>query len=73
MNTRNEKLKKIFQEYFMEDGRVPNWIRVMGFFPDFVELWNTTLNFIMKENGPLPYTWRNYIAILVLFFLFCIY
>eukprot|EP01091_Cochliopodium_minus_P016544 TRINITY_DN6241_c0_g2_i1.p1 TRINITY_DN6241_c0_g2~~TRINITY_DN6241_c0_g2_i1.p1 ORF type:complete len:576 (+),score=135.49 TRINITY_DN6241_c0_g2_i1:183-1730(+) len=55
---------KIFKSAFLLNGKVTHLDRIMAFFPDVLEI-NLEINYnLMNMDGPLPFYWRNYIAIL---------
>jgi sestrin len=38
--------------------------QLMGYHPDYLRHFTATQNFLLKEDGPLPYEYRHYIAII---------
>lgn len=65
VDTEDEVFHRLFVDAFLQAGRVSHLNRVMALHPSYFERYYTTYNFIMRESGPLPFEWRNYIAILV--------
>lgn len=64
VNTTDKTYKKIFVDLFLTTGRVSHLSRVMSIHPTYFEKFWATFAFVMTEPGPLPLSWRNYIAIL---------
>lgn len=58
-------LAPLFEDIFIATGRVCNLDLVLALIPDFMQAFSNAYFFIMRENGPLPVTWRNYLGILV--------
>ncbi len=54
----------MFEDLFLTVGRVSHLDQVLALLPEFFVPAANTLHFIMRENGPLPLPWRNYLAIL---------
>lgn len=50
---------------FFHDGRCSNMVQLMMAFPDYLESFVRTLHYVMRCDGPLPPSWRAYIAIMV--------
>lgn len=40
-------------------------LQVMGLHPQYMKIFNKSQSFIMRGDGPLPYPYRHYIAIMV--------
>lgn len=53
-----------FEDLFMLSGRLSNLEQLVSMLPAFFPAFVTTLNQIMRLDGPLPISWRHYIAIL---------
>ncbi|PRP84687.1 sestrin-like protein [Planoprotostelium fungivorum] len=64
VNTTDPKLRNIFGEIFYTTGRVSHLNRIIALHSTYFERYYEAYNFIMREPGPLPLSWRNYIAIL---------
>ncbi|KAF2073625.1 hypothetical protein CYY_005082 [Polysphondylium violaceum] len=64
LNTQDELTSKLFQDVFIQNGRVNHLTRILGWHPQYLERFLSAYNTIMKDPGPLPITWRNYIGIL---------
>ncbi|GAM28674.1 hypothetical protein SAMD00019534_118500 [Acytostelium subglobosum LB1] len=64
LNTSDETTKQLFQEVFMQSGRVNRVVRLLGWHPQYLDKFLSSYNKVMRDPGPLPLFWRNYIAIL---------
>uniref|UniRef100_A0A1B0C756 Uncharacterized protein n=1 Tax=Glossina palpalis gambiensis TaxID=67801 RepID=A0A1B0C756_9MUSC len=49
----------------MADLELDQVTKVIGYHPRFLDHFLRTQNFIMKGDGPLPYDYRYYLAIIV--------
>lgn len=52
-------------ESFLLSGRVTNVTSLIAFHPQYLECFLKTEYFMFKGEGPLPFDWRCYIAIMV--------
>jgi len=57
-------LRQIFMDLFLQTGRVSHLNRVLLLHQSYFEKYYAGYAFIMRDIGPLPLYWRNYIAIL---------
>ncbi|KAN0011923.1 hypothetical protein ACTFIU_000142 [Dictyostelium citrinum] len=64
LNTDDELTRKLFQDVFLQHGRVNHLTRILGWHPQYLEKFLLAYNTIMRDPGPLPLHWRNYIGIL---------
>ncbi|KAL0480423.1 hypothetical protein AKO1_011085 [Acrasis kona] len=64
INNKQPGAKTLFCEFFLENGIVANHSRVLMAYPQFAEVFFNSYHFIMRNIGPLPITWRNYIGIM---------
>jgi len=64
VNSKDEHLHQLFVDIFLLTGRVNHLNRMMVLHTSYFEKYYEAFNFIMREPGPLPLDWRNYIAIL---------
>lgn len=55
----------MYIETFLQSKGLDNISTVMGCHPKYLEHFNRTQNFIMRNDGPLPYAYRHLIAIMV--------
>lgn len=60
-----EREVELYKEMFFHDGRCSHMVQLIMCFPDFLESFIRTLHLIMRCDGPLPLTWRSYVAIMV--------
>jgi hypothetical protein len=60
-----ESVRPLFEDLFLTAGRISNLDQVLAMMPDFFSPAANTLHFVMREQGPLPLPWRNYLALLV--------
>ena len=65
MDTDDEQSQSILVESFLFSGRVTNIISLLAFHPQYLDCFIRTQYFMMRGEGPLPFNWRNYLAILV--------
>eukprot|EP00026_Physarum_polycephalum_P005854 Phypoly_transcript_05893.p1 GENE.Phypoly_transcript_05893~~Phypoly_transcript_05893.p1 ORF type:complete len:624 (+),score=89.29 Phypoly_transcript_05893:72-1874(+) len=64
IDTDDPTISRIFQDLFLQVGRVTHTIRILAVHPAHLKRYHMTFSKIMREPGPLPPPWRNYIAIL---------
>ncbi|CAE7259639.1 unnamed protein product, partial [Symbiodinium sp. KB8] len=53
---------ELFEASFVRFGRVSHFMQVLGMHPSYLELFSTTVHHVMYAPGPLPRTWRAYLA-----------
>lgn len=58
-------LQYIFYTDHMEKIKLDHVTQVIGYHPKYLEHFLRTQNFIMYGDGPLPYNYRLYLAIMV--------
>ncbi|XP_019871631.2 sestrin homolog [Aethina tumida] len=49
---------------FLQNNRLDHVSQVMGYHPSYLDHFLKTQNFILRGDGPLPYDYRHYIAIM---------
>ncbi|XP_074034358.1 sestrin isoform X2 [Leptinotarsa decemlineata] len=49
---------------FLQNNRLDHVCQVMGFHPTYLDHFLKTQNFILRGDGPLPYDYRHFIAIM---------
>ncbi|KAG8338100.1 Sestrin-1 [Homalodisca vitripennis] len=49
---------------FLQNNRLDHVTQVMGYHPKYLDVFLRTQNFILRGDGPLPYDYRHYIAIM---------
>ena len=65
MDTDDEQVLSLLVESFLLSGRVTNVTCLIAFHPQYLECFLRTEYFMFKGEGPLPFDWRCYIAIMV--------
>jgi len=65
MDTDDEQVLSLLVESFLLSGRVSNVTCLIAFHPQYLESFLRTEYFMFKGEGPLPFDWRCYIAIMV--------
>ncbi|XP_030851090.1 sestrin-1 isoform X2 [Strongylocentrotus purpuratus] len=63
-NGADEQVREIFTDVFVQSQRLDHLTAVMGLHPQYLAAFCRTQDFMLRGNGPLPYDYRNYIAIL---------
>uniref|UniRef100_UPI00398E4F05 sestrin-1-like n=1 Tax=Pristiophorus japonicus TaxID=55135 RepID=UPI00398E4F05 len=56
--------RQLFIEAFVSTGRVDNITMVMGLHPQYLECFWKTQYYLLQMDGPLPYHYRHYIALM---------
>ncbi|XP_067867812.1 sestrin-2 isoform X2 [Heterodontus francisci] len=56
--------RQLFIEAFISIGRVDNVTMVMGMHPQYLESFWKTQYYLLQMDGPLPYHYRHYIAVM---------
>ncbi|KAI3649805.1 hypothetical protein MP228_005437 [Amoeboaphelidium protococcarum] len=64
LDVNNTIQRDIMEQAFLTNGRLSNVYRVLVYFPDYLEKFMASFNQILRLQGPLPRSWRNYIAIM---------
>ena len=54
----------LFVDAFLQNNRLDHVTQVMGYHPAYLDHFLKTQNFILRGDGPLPYDYRHYIAIM---------
>ena len=65
VDTDDEQVLGLLVESFLLSGRVTNVTSLIAFHPQYLESFLKTEFFMFKGEGPLPFDWRCYIAIMV--------
>lgn len=55
----------LFIDAFLHNNRLDHVTQVMGYHPKYLDSFLKTQNFILRGDGPLPYDYRHFIAIMV--------
>ncbi|XP_042194650.1 sestrin-2 isoform X3 [Callorhinchus milii] len=56
--------RQLFIEAFVSTGRVDNVTMVMGLHPQYLDSFWKTQYYLLQMDGPLPYHYRHYVAIM---------
>ncbi|CAH1798599.1 unnamed protein product [Owenia fusiformis] len=64
VDTDVEETRTLYEEAFLQNNRLENCLHVMGLHPQYLDCFLKTQNYILKEDGPLPYDYRHYIAMM---------
>ena len=56
---------RLLSEAFLSSGRIDHAIQLMAYHSDYLEVFLKTHHFLLRGDGPLPYNYRHYIAIMV--------
>lgn len=56
--------RHLFEDIFASTGRLRHLDQLLGWHPAFLRAFTITTEFLMHEQGALPYSTRNYLAIL---------
>ncbi|XP_013784844.1 sestrin homolog isoform X2 [Limulus polyphemus] len=54
----------LFAETFLQNNRLDHVTQLMGYHPQYLDPFLRTQNYILKGDGPLPFDYRHYIAIM---------
>ncbi|KAG1659629.1 Sestrin-1 [Nymphon striatum] len=54
----------LFIEAFLQNNRLDNITQVIGFHPHYLDAFLRTQQFLLRGDGPLPYDYRHYIALM---------
>jgi sestrin len=54
----------MFIDAFLQNNRLDHVTQVMSYHPQYLECFMRTQNFMLRGDGPLPYDYRHYIAIM---------
>ncbi|KAK3782685.1 hypothetical protein RRG08_037688 [Elysia crispata] len=58
------KTLNLFMDAFIQNNRLDSVSQVMGYHPDYLRIFLSTQHFLLREDGPLSYDYRHYIAIM---------
>lgn len=64
VDTAKEDNQMVFIESFLQNNRLEHLHQVMGCHPRYLEAFMKTQNYLLREDGPLPFSYRHYIAIM---------
>ncbi|XP_025832819.1 sestrin homolog [Agrilus planipennis] len=60
----NDTQELFIDAFLQNNNRLDHVTQVMGYHPDYMDHFLRTQNFILKGDGPLPFDYRHYIAIM---------
>lgn len=60
----NSETQMLFIDAFLQNNRLDHVTQVIGYHPKYLDSFLRTQNFILRGDGPLPYDYRHYIAII---------
>ncbi|KAK7486619.1 hypothetical protein BaRGS_00022144, partial [Batillaria attramentaria] len=64
VDTEDEQTQMVFLASFLQNNRLEHVHQVMGYHPAYVEAFVKTQHFLLREDGPLPFHYRHFIAIM---------
>ncbi|XP_028414580.1 sestrin-1-like [Dendronephthya gigantea] len=64
LNGNKDDTESLLVESFLASGRLTHVHWLMGYHPQYLECFLNTHFYLMRAEGPLPFDWRCYIAIL---------
>ncbi|XP_067673953.1 sestrin-1-like isoform X1 [Haliotis asinina] len=64
VDTPDDKTRTLFVDAFLQNNRLEHITQLMGYHPDYLECFLRTQHYLLKEDGPLPFEYRHYIAIM---------
>lgn len=59
-----ENAQSLFIDAFLQNNRLDHITQLIGFHPQYLDPFLRTQQFILKGDGPLPYDYRHFIAIM---------
>lgn len=62
--TEDPTVYQLYTQSYVTFGRVSHYEQLLSFHKSYLERWLELLEKLMKQDGPLPPTWRHYIAIM---------
>lgn len=64
VDTDDEETHMVFLASFLQNNRLEHVHQVMGYHPAYLEAFVKTQHFLFREDGPLPFHYRHFIAIM---------
>lgn len=55
----------LYVDAFLQNNRLDHVTQLVGFHPSYLECFLRTQQFLLREDGPLPFDYRHFIAIMV--------
>lgn len=62
--TEREPAATLFKASWLNTGRVTHLSRILAWHPAFLEKFTETTDFLLRADGPLPFPYRHYLALL---------
>ena len=59
------QVQSLFVDAFLHNNRLEHMVQVMGYHPKYLESFLKAQDTMLRGDGPLPYDYRHYIAIMV--------
>lgn len=59
-----KETQMLFVDAFLQNNRLDHVSQVMGYHPDYLDCFLRTQQYLLRGDGPLPYHYRHYIAIM---------
>eukprot|EP01138_Halocafeteria_seosinensis_P016342 gb/GECG01016673.1/.p1 GENE.gb/GECG01016673.1/~~gb/GECG01016673.1/.p1 ORF type:complete len:733 (+),score=88.35 gb/GECG01016673.1/:1-2199(+) len=60
--TEDRMVHQLYVKSYLTFGRVSHYEQLLSFHKSYLERWINILNALMRQDGPLPRSWRHYIA-----------
>ncbi|CAC5391703.1 SESN1_3 [Mytilus coruscus] len=60
----NKKTQMVFIDAFLQNNRLDHLTQLMGYHPTYLENFLRTQQYLLRGDGPLPFHYRHYIAIM---------
>ncbi|KAH3735446.1 sestrin-1-like isoform X2 [Dreissena polymorpha] len=64
VETKDEQTQMLFVDAFIQNNRLDHVTQVMAYHPDYLACFLRTQQYLLRGDGPLPYHYRHYIAIM---------
>lgn len=64
VNTKEDATQMLFLDAFLQNNRIDYITQIMGFHPKYLECFLSTQQYLLRGDGPLPFHYRHYIAIM---------
>lgn len=64
IDCKDEQTQMLFIDAFIQNNRLDNVTQMMGYHPHYLDCFLRTQQYLLRGDGPLPYHYRHYIAIM---------
>ncbi|KAL5011045.1 hypothetical protein ScPMuIL_013350 [Solemya velum] len=64
VNTTEDQTQMLYVDAFLQNNRLDHVTQLVGFHPSYLECFLRTQQFLLREDGPLPFDYRHFIAIM---------